>query len=109
MRVPDADLHGQHLRSGVVLHKVSQVSQSGHYEVGLVAVELQLQEAVAFGQRGVGCGAGPALQTSPYLWAVEAAGRRTAIAACYRRRVRGITVVTMVTLTVALIKLLVGS
>lgn len=72
MRVPDADLHGQHLRRRVVLQKVGQVTQRGHQEAGLVPVETQLQEAIALGQRRVGGGAGPALQASLHLRAVEA-------------------------------------
>lgn len=78
MRVPDADLHGQHLRRRVVLQEVGQVAQRGHQEVGPVAVETQLQEAVALGQRGVSGGARPALQASPHLRTVEAAGRHGA-------------------------------
>lgn len=83
MCVPDADLHGQHLRRRVVLQEVSQVSQRGHQEAGLVSVETQLQEAVALGQRGVSGGAGPALQASTHLWTVEAAaGRRADLTTC---------------------------
>ena len=72
MRVPDADLHGQHLRRRVVLQKEGQVTQRGHQKAGLVSVETQLQEAVAFSKRGVGGGAGPALQASPHLRAMGA-------------------------------------
>lgn len=77
MCVPDADLHGQHLRRRVVLQEVGQVAQCGHQEARLVSVETQLQEAVALCQRGVGGSAGPALQASPHLRTVEALdGRR---------------------------------
>lgn len=62
MRVPDADLHWQHLRRGVVLQKVGQVAQRGHEEASLVAVQAQLQEAVALGQWGVNGGTRSALQ-----------------------------------------------
>lgn len=70
--VLDADLHGQHLRRRVVLQEVSQVPQRGHQEARLVAVEPQLQEAVALGQRGVGGGAGAALQARTHLRTVRA-------------------------------------
>lgn len=70
VRVPDADLHGQHLRRGVVLQKMGQVAQRGHEEAGLVAVQAQLQEAVALGQRGVSGGAGSALQAGRHRGAV---------------------------------------
>ena len=72
MCVSDADLHGQHLRRGVVLQEVGQVTHRGHQEAGSVSVETQLQEAVALSQRGVSRGAGPALQASPHLRTVDA-------------------------------------
>jgi len=78
VRVPDADLHGQHLRRRVVLQEVGQVAQRGHQEARPVAVETQLQEAVALGQWGVSGGAGAALQAGSHLRAVEAAGGRRA-------------------------------
>lgn len=72
MCVPDADLHGQHLRRGVILQEVGQVTHRGHQEAGSVSVETQLQETVALGQRGVSRGAGPALKASPHLRTVDA-------------------------------------
>lgn len=77
MRVPDADLHGQHLRRRVVLQEGGQVAQRGHHEARLVSVETQLQEAIALGQRGVGGSAGPTLQAGPHCRAAAAprAGR----------------------------------
>lgn len=78
MCVPDADLHGQDLRRRVVLQEVGQVLQRGHQEARPVSVETQLQEAVAFGQRGVGRSAGPALQPSPHLRTVGALDGRGA-------------------------------
>lgn len=90
MRVPDADLHGQHLRGGVVLQEEGEIAQRGHQEAGLVSMETQLQEAVAFSQRGASGGAGPALQASPHLRVVEApGGRRVHVpASCEGRRGR---------------------
>lgn len=73
MRVPHADLHGQHLRRGVILQEVGQVSQRCRQEARPVTVELQPQEAVAPGQLGVSGGAGPALQEGAHLGAVGAA------------------------------------
>lgn len=73
MRVPNADLHGQHLRRGVILQEVGQVPQRCCQEARLIAVELQPQEAVALGQLGVSGGAGPTLQEGTHLGAVGAA------------------------------------
>lgn len=90
MRVLDADLHGQHLGGRVVFQEEREVAERGHHEARRVTVKVQLQEAVTFGQRGVGGGAGPAFQPSPHCRAVEAPGGRGAgLNACWgRRRVR---------------------
>lgn len=86
MRVPDADLHGQHLWRRIVLQEVGQVPQCGHQEACLVTVEMQLKEAVAFGQRRVSSGAGPTLQASLHLRIVTAPDRgSTAVTSCEQR------------------------
>lgn len=88
--VPDADLHGQHLRCRVVLQEVGQVSQCGHPEAGLVTTELQPQEAVALGQWGVSGSAGPALQEPTHLGAAGAIGQ-AALAACEDQAEAGVS------------------
>lgn len=89
MGVPNADLHGQHLRRRVVLQEVGQVSQRGHQEARLVTMELQPQEAVALGQLGMSGSAGPALQERAHLGAVGALGQVGAgLAACEKPRQR---------------------
>lgn len=89
MGVPNADLHGQHLRGRVVLQEVGQVSQRGHQEARLVTMELQPQEAVALGQWRVSSSAGPALQKCTYLGAVGTIGQAGAgLTACEEPRQR---------------------
>lgn len=83
MRVPNADLHGQHPRRRVILQEVGQVSQRCHQEARPVSVELQPQEAVALGQLRVSGGTGPALQEGTHLGAVGATVlARAGVGAC---------------------------
>lgn len=89
MGVPNADLHGQHLRCRVILQEVGQVSQRGHQEARLVAMELQPQKAVPLSQWGVSSSAGPTLQERTHLRAVGAVGQAgVGLTACEEQRQR---------------------